>query len=138
MKIRLYKTLVKPIVLYACETWASTKSDESKLMILERKILRRIFGPKRNEEGNYEIRSNRELNGIFNKLNKPNIVATFKSQRIRWARHVWRAQNQPLLTITNWKFWKFNKSRPRGRLRQRWVTESKKLLSYECRRTGRA
>uniref|UniRef100_A0A2S2NC82 Uncharacterized transposon-derived protein F52C9.6 n=1 Tax=Schizaphis graminum TaxID=13262 RepID=A0A2S2NC82_SCHGA len=113
-KIRLYKTLVRPIVLYACGAWASTKSDENKLMIFERKILRRIFGPKRNEEGYYEIRSNRKLNAL---LNKPSIVATLKSQRISWAGHVWRAKDQLLWTITKWKP---NKSRPRGRPRQRW------------------
>jgi len=75
----------------------STKSDEYKLMILERKILRRIFRPKRNEEGGYEIRSNRELNILFN---KSNITATLKSQRIRLAGHVWRTEDQLLLTIT--------------------------------------
>jgi hypothetical protein len=89
-KIRLYKTLVRPIVLYACGAWASTKSDENKLMIFVRKILRRIFGLKRNEEGIYEIRSNRELNALYN---EPSIVATLKSQRIRWAGHVWRAKD---------------------------------------------
>jgi hypothetical protein len=71
-KIRLYKTLVRPIVLCACGARASIKSDEKKLMIYERKILCRIFGPKRNEEGGYEIRSNRELNSLFN---EPNIAA---------------------------------------------------------------
>jgi hypothetical protein len=110
-KIRLYKTLVRPIVLYACGAWVSTKSDENKLMIFERKILRRIFGPKRNEEGIYEIRSNRELNALYN---EPNIVATLKSRKIRWAGHVWRAKDQLLWTITKWKP---NKSRPRGRPR---------------------
>lgn len=54
-------------------------------MIFERKILRRIFGPKRNDEGNYEIKSNIELNSLFN---EPNIDAILKSQRIRWAGHV--------------------------------------------------
>jgi hypothetical protein len=61
-KIRLYKVLVRPIVLYACAAWASTKADEKKLMTFERKILRRIFGPKKNTENNeYERRTNAEL-----------------------------------------------------------------------------
>jgi hypothetical protein len=60
----------------------------------------RIFGPKKNEEGSYEIRSNRELNALFN---EPSIVATLKSQRIRCAGHVWRAKDQLLWTITKWK-----------------------------------
>jgi hypothetical protein len=88
-------------------------------MIFERKILRGIFGTKRNEEGIYEIRSNRELNDLYNELN---IVATLKSRRIRWAGHVWRAKDQLLWTITKWKP---NKSRPRGRPRQRWVDRVK-------------
>ena len=54
--------LIRPIVLYACGAWASTKSDEKRLLIFERKILRRIYGPKRNEEENtYERRTNAEL-----------------------------------------------------------------------------
>jgi len=124
-KIRLYKTLLRPIVLYSCGSWASTKSDENKFMIFERKILRRIFGPKRNDEGGYEIRSNRELNALFN---ESNIVSILKSQRIRWAGHVWRAEGQLVLTITKWKP---NKSRPRGRPRQRWedrVNEDLRML----------
>jgi len=97
IKIRLYKTLVRPVVLYACGSCASTKSDENKLMIFERKILRRIFGPKRNEEGSYEIRSNRELIALFNNIN---IVATLKSQRLKWAGHVWIAEGQLIRTVT--------------------------------------
>jgi len=62
-------------------------------MIFERKILRRIFGPKRNEEGIYEIRSNRELNALYN---EPSIVTTLKSQRIGWAGYVWREKDQLL------------------------------------------
>jgi hypothetical protein len=46
----LYKTLVRSIVLYACGSWALTKKDEKKLMIFERKILRRMFGTKKNTE----------------------------------------------------------------------------------------
>jgi hypothetical protein len=97
--VQLFKSkkLSRKIVLYFYGAWASAKSDENKLMIFERKILRRIFGPKRNEESSYEIRSNRELNALFN---EPSIVAILKSQRIRWARHVWRAKDQLLWTIT--------------------------------------
>lgn len=58
-------------------------------MIFERKFLQKIFGPKRKDEGGYEIRSNRELNTPFN---EPNIAAILKSQRIRWTGHVWRVE----------------------------------------------
>lgn len=62
-----------------------------------------------NLSGEHEL-----LNDLFN---EPNITATLKSYRIRWAGHVWRAEDQFLLTITKWTT---NKSRPRGRSRQRW------------------
>jgi len=119
-KIRLYKTLVRPVVLYACGSWATTKSDENKLMIFERKILLRIFGRKRNEESGYEIWSNRELIVLFNDIN---IVATLKSQRLKWAGHVWRAEGQLIRTVAKWKP---IKSRPRGRSRPRWEDRVKK------------
>jgi len=48
-KLTLYKVLVKPIALNECGTWATTKSDEGKLGVFERKILRTIFGPKRKQ-----------------------------------------------------------------------------------------
>lgn len=83
-------------------------------MIFERKTLRRIFGPELNEEGEYETRSNRELNGLFN---EPSIVAILKSQGISWAGHVWKAEDQLIRTIAEWKP---KKSRPRGRPVQRW------------------
>ncbi|KAF0750707.1 Reverse transcriptase domain-containing protein [Aphis craccivora] len=118
----------KPIVLYACGAWA--KFDENKLMIFERKVQRKIFGPKRNDEGSYEIRSNRELNALYD---EPNIVSTLKSQRIRWAGHVWRAEVQLISIITKWKP---EKSRPRGRPRQRWEDRVKEDLRMLGVRSG--
>lgn len=56
--------LVRPVALYACGSWAPTKSDKLKLAILERKILRRIYGPKINNEGEYEIRTNQEIQDL--------------------------------------------------------------------------
>jgi len=60
-KTTLYKVLIRLIALYACETWATTKMDEKKLGVLERKILRKIFGLKKNEGGEFEIRTNEEF-----------------------------------------------------------------------------
>ena len=48
MKIKIYKTIILPVVLYGCETWSLTLGEECRLRVFENRILRRIFGPKRN------------------------------------------------------------------------------------------
>jgi len=86
-KITLYKVkVIKPVLLYACEKWPITKGDEDKIVIFERKILRRIYGPKRNNiTQQYEIRSNIKLQQLFN---EPDIVAVLQYRRTAWAGHV--------------------------------------------------
>ena len=56
----LYKTLIRPIVSYGAEAWTLTKKEEQAVLIFERKIFRRIYGPKY-ENGNWKSRTNREL-----------------------------------------------------------------------------
>jgi hypothetical protein len=48
LKIRIYKTIILPVVLYGCETWSLTLREEHRLRMFVYKVLRRIFGPKRN------------------------------------------------------------------------------------------
>jgi hypothetical protein len=45
----MYKTTTLPVVLYGCETWSLTLREEHRLRVLENRVLRRIFGPKRDE-----------------------------------------------------------------------------------------
>jgi hypothetical protein len=47
VKVRIYKTIILPVVLYGCETWFLTVWEEHKLRVFENRVLRRIFGPKR-------------------------------------------------------------------------------------------
>jgi hypothetical protein len=47
VKIRIYKTIILPVVLYRCETWSLTLMEEHKLRVIKNRVLRRIFGPKR-------------------------------------------------------------------------------------------
>jgi hypothetical protein len=61
LKIRIYRTIILPVVLYGCETWSLTLKEECRLRVFENRVLRRIFGPKmdevtRNGE-NYTVRS---------------------------------------------------------------------------------
>jgi hypothetical protein len=46
IKVRIYKTIILPVVLYGCETWALTLREEHRLRVFEKRVLRRIFGPK--------------------------------------------------------------------------------------------
>ena len=49
IKIRVYRTIILPVVLYGCETWSLTLREERKLRMFENKVLRRIFGPRRDK-----------------------------------------------------------------------------------------
>jgi hypothetical protein len=49
IKIRIYNTIILPVVLYGCETWPLTLREEHRLRVFENRVLRRIFGPKRDE-----------------------------------------------------------------------------------------
>ena len=49
LKIKIYRTIILPVVLYGCETWSLTLWEEDRLRVFENKVLRRVFGPKRDE-----------------------------------------------------------------------------------------
>jgi len=76
------------VVLYGCESWSLTFKDERRLRVFENKVLRRVFGTKR-DEVTVEWRKlhNEELNDLFS---LPNIMRVVKSRGMRWAVHVAR------------------------------------------------
>lgn len=76
--------------MYACKTWPTNEVDENRLAIMERKFLRKIYGPKRNKDQTYEIRSNKELQELFG---KPDIIAEICHKRLSWLGHVLRAKS---------------------------------------------
>jgi hypothetical protein len=49
MCIKIYRTIILPVILYGCETWSLTLSEEHRLRVFENRVLRRIFGPERDE-----------------------------------------------------------------------------------------
>jgi len=65
----VYWTLIRPIVTYACETWGLKKNSIQKLMIFERKILRKIFGPTKEVNGLWSIKTNEELDELIKRKN---------------------------------------------------------------------
>ena len=114
-KLRLYKTLIPPIVMYACETWSLTQKQETYFNCFERRVLRSICGPI-NEQGRSRIRTNRELTEIFGDVT---ILGAIKSARLRWTVHVARMDENrmPRKALDR----AFDNSRARGRPRKRWL-----------------
>jgi hypothetical protein len=88
MMIKLYRTIILPVVLYGCETWSLTLREEYRLRDFENKVLRRIFAPKRDEvTGEWRRLHNKELYALYSSLN---IIRVIESRRLRWAGHVAR------------------------------------------------
>jgi len=88
LKIKVYRTIILSVVLYGCETWSLTLREERKLRVFENMMLRRIFGPRRDEVmEEWRRLHNKELNGLHC---SPNNVRVIKSRRMRWAGHVAR------------------------------------------------
>jgi len=72
--------------LYGCKTWSLTLREKRRLRLFENRMLRRIFGPKRDEvTGEWRKRHNEELNDLYC---SPNNIRVIKSRRIRWTGHV--------------------------------------------------
>jgi hypothetical protein len=80
--------IILPMVLYGCETWTLTLWEEHRLRVFENRVLRRIFGLKRDEVmGEWRKLHNRELRDLYS---SPSIIRIIKSRRMRWAGHAAR------------------------------------------------
>jgi hypothetical protein len=86
LKIKIYKTVILPVLLYGCESWSPTLREEHGLRVFENRALR-TFGPKREVDGSWRRLHNNELHNLYS---SPNIVRVIKARRLRWAAHVAR------------------------------------------------
>ena len=116
LKIEIYRTIILPIILYGCETWSLTLREERKLRVFENMVLRRIFGPRRDEvTGKWRLHKE-ELNDLYC---SPNIVLVIKWRRMRWAGHVARMGEERVMHRV--LVGKPEGKRPLGKPRRRWV-----------------
>jgi hypothetical protein len=82
LKIKIYRTIILPVVLYGCETWSLTLREERRLRVFNNRVLRRVFGLKRNEvTGEWRELHNEDLRDLYSLLP----VRVVKSRRMRWA-----------------------------------------------------
>jgi len=85
LKIKIYRSMILPVVFCGCETWLLILREEHRLRVFESRTLRRIFGTKRGEvTREWRKLHNEELNDLYS---SPNIVWVIKL-RMRWARHI--------------------------------------------------
>jgi hypothetical protein len=117
LTIRIYKTVILPVVLYGYETWSLTLGEEHRLGVFENRVLRRIFGPKRDEvTGEWRKLHNEELRDLYS---SPSIIRIIKARWMRRAGHVARmGENRNMCRLLVGK--------PEGRMalgrpRRRWV-----------------
>jgi hypothetical protein len=87
IKIRIYKTIILPVVLYGCETWSLTLREGHRPRVFENRVLRRIFSPTSDEVAeDWRKLHNEELHKFYS---SPSIIRTIKSMR-RWVGHAAR------------------------------------------------
>jgi len=99
-KLKLYRTVIRLIVTYASEIWVLKETIIQKLLVFERKVLRRIFGPMK-ENQICRIKTNEELDKL---IKHKNIVKCIKAQRLSWFGQVQRIPDtRTVKKIFKWK-----------------------------------
>jgi hypothetical protein len=112
----IYKTTVLPVVLYGCETWSLRVREEHKLRVFENRVLRRIFGTKRDGvPGEWRKLHNEELHNLYS---SSSIIRIIKSRRMRWVGHVARMGEKR--NVYRLLVGKPEGKRPLGRPKRKW------------------
>jgi hypothetical protein len=118
-KLKLYWSVVRPVITYVCETWVLKESEINKLLVFERENLREIFGPSK-ENYSWRKKTNKELNQL---INHKNIINFIRAQRLSWLGHVGRMS--PNRSVRSLYSWKPLGARPVGRPKTRWEDDVK-------------
>ena len=96
MKIKIYRTITFPVVLYRCATWSLKLREEGRLRMFENRVMRRIFRPRREEvTGEWRKLHNEELNDFYCSAN---IILAIKSRRMKWVVYVARIGRREVQT----------------------------------------
>jgi len=104
-------------------TWATTKGDNEKLRLFEKKILRKIYGPVfDNAEQKWEIRANTQLCQLYKREDE---VQFTRGTRVEWVGHVWQTDGSILKRALTYII---RGKRPKGRPRKRWKDRVKEIL----------
>jgi hypothetical protein len=83
IKIRIYKTIIMPMVMYGCEAWFLILREEHRLRVFENRVLRRIFETKKDKvTGGWRKLHNEELQNMYS---SPSVIKMIESRRMRWA-----------------------------------------------------
>jgi hypothetical protein len=128
VKVKIYKTIILPFVLCGCETWFLSLKEEHRLRMFENRVLRRIFGPKKEElTGDWGKLHSDELHILYS---SQNIIRQIKSRRMRWAGHAARMGEER--NVYRVLIGKLEGKRPLGRPRRRWEDE----IAMDLRETG--
>jgi hypothetical protein len=115
--VRWVPSIIFPVVLYGCETWSLTLREEHKLMMFENRVLRRMFGPKRDGvTGEWRKPHNEELHNLYS---LSSIIRIFRSRRMRWMGHVEQMGEKRI--VYRLLVGKPQGKRPLGGPRRRWI-----------------
>ena len=121
VKVCIYTTVLRPVLLYGSETWTLTTKLKSKIQASEMRILRLIFGvTKRDRIRNEDIQKS---------LNVPSILTVIERNQLRWFGHILRIPDSR--DVKRVYDWKPDKKRPIGRPRKRFRDQIKEITSRE-------
>jgi len=113
--LKLYWSIIRPTVTYACKVWVLKETIKNKLMVFESKVFRKIFGPTKERNGTWRIKTNDELDEL---IRHKNIINHIKAQQLNWFGHLHRMPEDRMVKKVH--KWKLMSIRPQGRPKNRW------------------